>query len=366
VSDLSALPALRGAVLGLGMIGRHHARLLQSSQRVQFVGAVDPEGDRFGAVHNSALVYDKIRDLLAIGPVDFAIVAVPTEEHLPAVSAIAGAGISVLVEKPLAATAETARELIATVQKAGVHGAVGHVERFNPALLELRRRVRMGQLGEIFLISTERVGPFPDRVRDVGVVKDLATHDLDLVEWLGGSPVERVAAQTQHRVGREHEDMVLATGNLATGVAFNCQVDWLSPTKVRRTRVLGERGMLVADTLTADLTFFENGEVASEWAESQQFKGVSEGNMTRYALTRREPLLVEIEAFCDLVDGVPDAAVVTLEEGLRTVESAEAVLASAASGETVLLARGPASAGHVLPADPGGRRAASGTPSERT
>ena len=166
-----------------------------------------------------------------------------------------------LVEKPLAATSAEAREVVASVcERAGVRAAVGHVERFNPALLELRRRVRDGQLGQVFLIATERIGPFPDRVRDVGVVKDLATHDLDLVRWLGGAPVDRVAAQTQHRMGRRHEDLVLATGRLGSGVSFNCVVDWLSPTKVRRTRILGERGMLVADTLTADLTFYENGE----------------------------------------------------------------------------------------------------------
>ena len=110
---------------------------------------------------------------------------------------------------------------------------------------------------------TERIGPFPDRIRDVGVVKDLATHDLDLVRWLGGAPVERVAAETQHRMGRSHEDMVLATGRLSSGVTFNCTVDWLSPAKVRRTEVLGERGMLVADTLTADLAFYANGQITS-------------------------------------------------------------------------------------------------------
>ncbi len=205
-----------------------------------------------------------------------------------------------LVEKPLAATSADARELFEVCERAGVRAAVGHVERFNPALLELRRRVRDGQLGQVFLIATERIGPFPDRVRDVGVVKDLATHDLDLVRWLGGAPVDRVAAQTQHRMGRRHEDLVLVTGRLGSGVSFNCVVDWLSPTKVRRTRILGERGMLVADTLTADLTFYENGEVASEWDASQSLRGVSEGDMTRYALARREPLLVELETFVRL------------------------------------------------------------------
>ena len=167
-----------------------------------------------------------------------------------------------LVEKPLAASTAQAREIVELCAAAGVQGAVGHVERFNPALLELRRRVQEGQLGDVFLIATERVGPFPDRVRDVGVVKDLATHDLDLVRWLGASPVERLAAQTQHKMGREHEDLVLVTGRLESGVSFNSVVDWVSPTKVRRTRILGERGMLVADTLTADLTFYANGAVA--------------------------------------------------------------------------------------------------------
>src|SRR4051794_23044411 len=126
---------LRGAVLGLGMIGRHHARLLQASPRVDFAGAVDPGGDRFGAVHDGGLVFATLDELLARGSIDFAVVAVPTEEHLEAVRALTAHGVSVLVEKPLAATEQEARELIALVEAAGVHGAVGHVERCNPALI---------------------------------------------------------------------------------------------------------------------------------------------------------------------------------------------------------------------------------------
>ena len=289
------------------MIGRHHARLLQASPRVAFAGAVDPGGDRFSAVRDDALLFADLDALLRAGRPDFAIVAVPTEEHVSTTSRLAAEGIHVLVEKPLAATAGEARVLIETCQAAGVHAAVGHVERFNPALLELRRRAHVdGQLGQVFLVATERIGPFPDRV----------------------------SAETQHRMGREHEDLVLATGRLENAISFNCVVDWLSPTKVRQTRVLGERGMLVADTLTADLTFYENGDVASEWADTQSQRGVSEGDATRYALARREPLLVELEAFCDLLSGDPDAPVVTLAEGLETVLVAEAALASARGGAT--------------------------------
>jgi predicted dehydrogenase len=318
------------------MIGRHHARLLQASDEVVFAGAVDPAGDTHGSVRDAQLVFGQVAELLASGPLDFAIVAVPTEDHLDAVRALAAEGVSVLVEKPLAASTSQAREIVELCAAAGVHGAVGHVERFNPALLELRRRVHEeGQLGDVFLIATERVGPFPARVRDVGVVKDLATHDLDLVRWLGRSPVARLAAQTQHKMGREHEDLVLVTGCLESGVSFNSVVDWLSPTKVRRTRILGDRGMLVADTLTADLSFYANGAVGSEWPASQALRGVSEGDMTRYALSRREPLLSQLEAFVDLVRGGPGEGIVSLEEGVGIVATAEAVLASAACGEAV-------------------------------
>lgn len=328
--------ALRGAVLGLGMIGRHHARLLQASSRVTFAGALDVAGDVHGAVHDRTRVYASLDELLERERPEFAIVALPTEEHRGAALRCATAGVHVLVEKPLADSVQEARAIIDGCAAAGVHGAVGHVERYNPALLELRRRLLDGQVGEVFLIATERIGPFPARVRDVGVVKDLATHDLDLVGWLAAQPVDRLAAQVSHRMGRAHEDLVAVTGRLRSGTVFNVLVDWLTPTKVRRTRVVGAGGMLLADTLTADLTFFTNATVANEWDRTQALRGVSEGDAIRYALARREPLLAELEAFCDLLEGVPGAEVVTLEEGLATVVRAEAVLASAeAGGEAV-------------------------------
>ena len=327
---------LSGAVVGLGMIGRHHARILQSSPHVRFAGAVDPDGDRFNAIADGDLLHASLDALLDRAKPDFAVVAVPTEEHAGCVEQLAAAGVHVLVEKPLAATSDEARDLIAAVERAGVRGAVGHVERYNAALLAARSRKH--ELGEVFLIATERSGPFPERIKDVGVVKDLATHDLDLIRWLGESPFAELAAQTSHRMGRSHEDLVVATGRLASGATFTTQVDWLTPTKTRRTRVLGERGMLVADTLTGDLTLYENADVAIEWDATQQLRGVSEGNAIRFALERREPLLVEHEAFHAYVRGDDDAPVVPLEAGLETVLTAEAVLDSARRGETVRLA----------------------------
>lgn len=328
---------LRGAIVGLGMMGRHHARLLQATPGIAFAGAVDPLGDRHGAVRDPAGVHATIEQLVDRGRPDFAVVAVPTDEHLPTVRSLARAGVHVLVEKPLAGSVRDGETIIAICAEAGIRAAVGHVERFNPALVELRRRTEAGQVGEVFLIATERCGPFPDRVRDVGVVKDLATHDLDLVGWLGNAAIDVLAAQTMHKTGREHEDLVLVTGRLREGPAFSITVDWLTPRKTRRMRVLGDRGMLVADTLASDLEFHENGRVTSEWDSSQALRGVVEGDSTRYALHRREPLLAELEAFCAFVRGDDASGAVSLEEGLRAVACAERVLESARDTRTVRL-----------------------------
>lgn len=318
------------------MIGRHHARLLQASDRVIFAGAVDPGGDRYRSVHAPELVFADLDELLSGPSLDFAIIAVPTEAHVAVAERLAAAGVAMLIEKPLAATTAAAERIVEVCRKAGVVGCVGHVERFNPALQEMRRRLLDGQIGRLFTVSTVRSGPFPARVQDVGVVKDLATHDIDLVGWLSDSRIATIAAQTQFLSGREHEDLVLAIGALASGSAFNIVVDWVSPTKVRRTRVLGERGMLEADTLTGDLYFYENAEVRIVWPATQQFRGVSEGNVTRYALARDEPLRLEHEAFLNLITGRRNADVVTLEAGVEVVRIAESVLESACSGTTVV------------------------------
>jgi predicted dehydrogenase len=147
-----------------------------------------------------------------------------------------------------------------------------------------------------------------------------------------------VAAQTAHRSGRPHEDMVAVTGILQNGAITSHLVNWLSPMKVRTTTVTGEKGALVADTASADLTFYANGTFLTEWESITSFRGVSEGDIVRYALAKREPLLVEHETFRDAVLGKENSTV-TMRQGLRTLEVAEAALESARTGTTVRLAQ---------------------------
>lgn len=336
------MAALRAGLVGLGMMGRHHARVLRSLAGVEIVGIADPGGDRHGAAAGVAL-HRRLDTLLAEG-LDYAVVAVPTAQHEAVATRLAEARVHVLIEKPLAGDEGAARRIEATCDVQGVLGAVGHVERYNPSLQALRHRLQAGELGEIFQIATRRQGPFPARVADVGVVMDLATHDIDLTAWVGGAGFASVSARTAHRSGRDTEDLLAAVGTLDNGIVTSHLVNWLSPVKERSVMVTGERGALVADTLTADLTFFANGTVPSQWDSMATFRGVTEGDVIRYAISKPEPLLVQHEAFRDAVLGRP-RDVVTLSEGVRTVTVATAVLAAATSGDTVNIpARSPVSA----------------------
>lgn len=315
---------IRMGLIGLGSMGRHHARVIRETPGVELVAVADPGGDRFGVARDLEVLPD-VEALIGAG-IEAAMVAVPTIHHEDIALALAAAGVHTIVEKPIAHTVEAGERVAAAFDVAGLVGAVGYVERCNPAILEMRRRIRDGQIGEVYQISTSRQGPFPARIADVGVVKDLATHDVDLTAWLGGAPYETIAAQVTHRSGRDHEDMVVATGRLANGVIVNHVVNWLSPRKERQTVVTGERGSLVADTLNLDLTYWENGTVATEWDAVANFRGVSEGDMVRYAFQKREPLRVEMENFLAAVRGEA-SDVVSMEEGVETLRVIERMLA---------------------------------------
>ncbi|PWH04990.1 dehydrogenase [Brachybacterium endophyticum] len=324
---------LRAGLIGLGMMGRHHARNLRSLEGVELVAVADPQGDPHGA----AAGYDVLPDaaaLIAAG-IDYAVIAVPTQFHRDVALAFAEAGVHCLVEKPLAFDIDEAEEIATVYERAGLVGAVGYIERYNPALQEMRRRLADGQLGEIYQISTRRQGGFPARIADVGVVKDLATHDLDLTAWVADSDFSDVAAFSTRRSGREDEDMVSVSGRLRNGTVTSHLVNWLSPFKERTTVVTGEKGALVADTVNADLSFHANAEATTNlWESMASFRGVSEGDMVRYSLRRTEPLATEHAAFRDAVNG--DASnIVTMREGLQTVRAVEAVLRSAQEGRMV-------------------------------
>jgi len=327
---------LRVGLLGLGMMGRNHARVLSSMEGVELTVVADPGGDRYGAAGAARLV-GSVTEMIRHG-IDMAVVAVPTAGHLEAGLELARAGVPTLVEKPLAVNATEAALLVDAFESAGLVNAVGHIERCNPALIALRSRLEHGELGDIYQVATRRQGPFPNRVADVGVVKDLATHDIDLTAWVIQSPYAVVAAQSAHKSGREHEDLISITASMADGTVASHLVNWLSPLKERVTVVTGERGSFVADTLHGDLTFHENGSIATEWDQVATFRGVTEGDSIRYAIPKPEPLRVQHERFRLAVLGKGND-VVTMREGLTTVRVADAAIQAAREHRSILLDR---------------------------
>ncbi|MBN2002497.1 MAG: gfo/Idh/MocA family oxidoreductase, partial [Anaerolineae bacterium] len=172
------------------------------------------------------------------------------------------------------------------------------------------------------------VGPFPPRVRDVGVVVDLAPHDLDVMRFISGAEPVRVFAETEQRIHTEHEDLVTALLRFDNEMTGMLDINWLTPQKVREVAVLGEQGMFRADDLMQDLFFYENAEVGgSAWNHLSILKGVREGRMVRYPIQRYEPLRAELESFASAVlDDTP--VPVSGVDGLAALRLALAVVES--------------------------------------
>jgi UDP-N-acetylglucosamine 3-dehydrogenase len=326
---------LRAGVVGLGMMGRNHVRVWDEAvDGVELVAVTDPDPTALAraTAGRRARGFEDVERMLAEEELDLVSVVAPTSLHLATTLAAIRAGAHVIVEKPIAATREEATEMIAAAEDAGVLLTVGHIERFNPAIRELQRRLAAGELGRIFQISATRLGPFPARIRDVGVVVDLAPHDLDVMRYLVASEPVRIYAETERRIHTDHEDLFNGTIKFANGVVGVLNINWLTPTKRRLLTVTGERGMYVADYISQDLVFYANPEAPDTWDKPgavAPITSVAEGEMTRRSIRREEPLVVELREFARAVrDGGPPPvdprdAMIALLLARKMVESAD-------------------------------------------
>jgi UDP-N-acetylglucosamine 3-dehydrogenase len=329
----------RVAVIGVGSMGRNHARVYKEMPDVELVGVADFDLKAAQAVAqlNNTVAYPDMDSLLAETHPDAVTVAVPTQGHYETVRQALNAGCHVLVEKPIAATVDQANALIQMARQLDKVLMVGHIERFNPAIIELKRRLDAGQLGSIFQIHTRRLGPFPPRVRDVGVVVDLATHDLDIMRYLTGAEVTRVYAETKRQIHTSNEDIFSGMVRFDNDVLGVLEINWITPTKIRELYVTGESGMFMANFLTQDLYFYENAEiVGANWDTLSVIRGVSEGSMVRYAINRKEPLRAEQEAFIAAIAGTP-TYVARGEDGVTALKLALACIESGQSHDVVKL-----------------------------
>jgi predicted dehydrogenase len=242
---------LRLGVVGVGHLGKEHARILAGLPEVELVGVADanPEQVQKVARQCGCRAFAHHAPLLSL--VDAAVIAVPTVHHHAIAAEFLEHGIALLVEKPLAATLEQADALVAAAERSGVILQVGHIERFNPAVEELRRRALQPKF-----VECERLGPFTGRSTDIGVVLDLMIHDLDLLRALVQAPVRSVQALGVALFG-EHEDVANARLTFANGCVATLTASRASAAPSRRMRLWAPEGYVSVDFARRSLTLVQ-------------------------------------------------------------------------------------------------------------
>src|SRR3954451_12937755 len=298
--------ALRVGVIGAGVMGSNHARVLAGLPQVKLVGVVDPlPAHRTRATDlTGCRTFASLDELMGAG-VDAATIAAPTHLHHQIALACIAKGVHILVEKPIASTVEEGSDIVNAARSAGVTLMVGHVERFNPAVAAVKQAIT-GE--DILSIAITRVGPFPPRMSNVGVVIDLAVHDIDLIRWFTESDIVEVQPQLSCAVA-EREDIALLQSRTASGVLAHINTNWLTPFKARSVTVATRGKYVMGDLLTRQVT------------ECFGFKPDGSYSMRNLPVGHDEPLRAELIAFLKAVRNGETPAV-TGDEGVASLEIA--------------------------------------------
>src|SRR5215468_9645143 len=302
----SAERPLRVGVVGVGVMGSNHARVFAGLPGTELVGVADPDRKQAEFVARAlGCVAVADVDKLLDRDVDAITVATPTHLHRDIALNCIARGIHVLVEKPIASSVEEGREIISAARRAGVTLMVGHVERFNPAVQAIKEALRDE---DILSIAITRVGPFPPRMSNVGVVIDLAVHDIDLISWFTESEIVEVQPQLSSAKA-EREDIALLQFRTASGVLAHINTNWLTPFKARTVHVATKRKYVIGDLLTRQVT------------ECFGFQPDGSYSMRHLSVGHAEPLRAELSAFVAAVQ-TGTRPPVTGEDGVGSLEIA--------------------------------------------
>jgi predicted dehydrogenase len=304
------MESLKAAVIGVGHMGRNHARIYQELPSVELVAIVDQDERtaRKMSIEHQCRAYFELDVMLDREDIDIASVVTPTVYHFEHASRLLDEGISVLIEKPITHTIEEAEALVCRASHPQVTVAVGHIERSNPAVHTVRGLIMTGAVGEIYRISTRRVGPSPVRIRDVGVTRDLATHDLDIMRFLSDSEPVSYQAFMQHKRHNGFDDAVNAIIEFENDIIGVLECDWLTPAKERKLTVVGSEGMIKANYLDRRVTLHQKP-----------------GSSKHCFVSTKEPLYLELENFVYATRNLIQPAA-TAEDGFAAVRMADQIL----------------------------------------
>ena len=314
------------AVIGTGSMGKNHVRVLKNIPEVNEViisdinrEILEDTSKRFGISKK----YQNHIEMLEKEKPDGVIVATPPGSHKKNVLDVIKYETNVLVEKPIAHTIEDAEEMIKAAEKKGVIFTVGHIERFNPVVTKIKDFIDNGDLSNIYLINTRRVGPFPKRLlgKVEGVLIDLAVHDFDIINYLGGK-IKNIQSQIIRR-GKQ-EIYVKTLLDLENDIKASCEFSWITPMRHRNIEVYGDAGMLKGDFYTQDIWFYENSDYQSNPNFGETFLGsglINTGKVVKYPIYKQEPLLLELTNFIKSIQG-KDKILVKPKEALITLKNA--------------------------------------------
>ncbi len=306
--------ALLVGVVGVGVMGSNHARVFADLPAVNLIGVVDPDAKQRDMVARATgcRAFADVGALLAEG-VDAVSIAAPTHLHQDLALSCIKAGVHVLVEKPIAPSVAEGRKIITAARHAGVSLMVGHVERFNPTVEAIKEAIRAEN---ILSIAITRVGPFPPRMSNVGVVIDLAVHDIDLIRWFTESEIVEVQPQLSSALA-ERENIALLQFRTASGVLAHINTNWLTPFKARNVTIATRKKYIMGDLLTRQVT------------ECFGFQPDGSYSMRHLSVGHAEPLRAELQAFVNAIRSGKEPAV-TGDEGVASLEIAIRCLESRA------------------------------------
>jgi len=324
---------LRIGVIGTGVMGQNHARViasLGSDVQLSAVCDIDENTGKQVAKRFGAEYFKDCRELR--NAVDAVVIATPTKTHHEIAIAMIDAGKHVLVEKPLAIDVEKGLEIVEHAKAQGVVLAVGHIERHNPVVKFAKIALSKGQFGELNSMLSKRISPFPSRVNDVGVVKDIGVHEIDAQRYLADAEVEYVSASGGRANGGKHEDHASILLKFKNGKTGMINVNWLAPIRIREIELLCNKVFVHMDYIKQEV-FISTSQIM-DFNASDAYQYPTEYNVRHIYLKKDEPLRLEIQDFVDairerrrpLVDG---------NDGLENLRVCEAVLKAMEKGDVV-------------------------------
>jgi UDP-N-acetylglucosamine 3-dehydrogenase len=312
---------LKTAVIGVGNMGQHHARIYSGLPecRLAAVADIDEKKGKEIADRFRCSYYRDYREMLAKEQLDAVSIVVPTAKHREVALACIERGLHVLVEKPIAGNIDDAMEMIKKAREKGVKLAVGHIERFNPAVQKLKEIVSKGELGEITTIIARRVGVFPPQIKDANVIVDIGVHDIDIFNYLlEKKPVKITAAAGKALIDNreDYADILLKYD----GTNAFVQVNWITPVKIRNLAVTGTKGYAELNYITQELRLYKSKYKLPE-KTFQDVVEFAKPEEIEVKIEKQEPLKLELKSFLDCIIKNKEP-LVTGEDGLAALEIA--------------------------------------------